>query len=273
MTWAAAREAAEGPDETTAVRHLFLSPHIDDAVASCGGTIAMLTAGGEEVTVFNIFCGDAEPPYSAFADELHSQWGLPSGVARARRAEEEEASRRLRTRVHFEGVADAIYRRDGAGRWLYRTEEALRGPRHADDEQLVAHLAGRVGSHLSDGGARLYAPLGIGTHVDHLLAFDAGLALRARGHEVVFYEDFPYAADEAERRARLDSLPGWTCEVTTFDGDFLEAKIEAFGCYGSQVPMLFDGDAEMSAAVRGFARLVCGEPGRGGERYWRPSSL
>ena len=46
------------------MHHLFLSPHYDDAVYSCGGTLASLTTAGENVTVLTVCAGS--PP----SDEL-----------------------------------------------------------------------------------------------------------------------------------------------------------------------------------------------------------
>ncbi len=57
-------------------QHIFLSPHLDDAVLSCGGLLAQLTQQGQAVQVINIFAGipPANRPLSAFARYQHRQW-------------------------------------------------------------------------------------------------------------------------------------------------------------------------------------------------------
>ncbi|MHA1217998.1 MAG: hypothetical protein ACTSO5_04845 [Candidatus Heimdallarchaeaceae archaeon] len=37
------------------MQHIFLSPHLDDAVASCGGTIAKLVYEREDVLVLTVY--------------------------------------------------------------------------------------------------------------------------------------------------------------------------------------------------------------------------
>ena len=55
---------------------IFISPHLDDAVLSCGGGIARLTCSGERVTVVTIFTGDQSPgePLSTLAVRSHASW-------------------------------------------------------------------------------------------------------------------------------------------------------------------------------------------------------
>src|SRR5262245_42598457 len=58
--------------------HIYLSPHLDDAVLSCGGSIARHSAAGARVLVVTI-CTAAPPPegpFSDFAKETHNLWGL-----------------------------------------------------------------------------------------------------------------------------------------------------------------------------------------------------
>jgi hypothetical protein len=58
--------------------HLFLSPHMDDAVLSCGGLIYQLTQAGEAVTVISVMAGDVPPDVaiSPFIEEHFRRWKL-----------------------------------------------------------------------------------------------------------------------------------------------------------------------------------------------------
>jgi hypothetical protein len=60
------------------MRSIFLSPHPDDAVLSCGGWIDQLAQNGERPLVLTVFGGDrpAAVPLSAFARSLHERWQL-----------------------------------------------------------------------------------------------------------------------------------------------------------------------------------------------------
>src|SRR5437764_2009359 len=97
------------------MHHLFLSPHLDDAVLSCGGTIADLVAGGEDVSALTFFAGQGVPPFAPLATELHACWGSPPDVVKLRRAEDVAALARLGASALHEDVPDAIYRRDQDG--------------------------------------------------------------------------------------------------------------------------------------------------------------
>ena len=101
----------------------LLSPHLDDAVLSCGGLIARWINRGYDVTVLTIFAGDPPPgPLSPFAQELHSRWDQADGAVASRRAEDRIACGRLGASVAHLAFPDALYRRSAAGDPLYPNE-------------------------------------------------------------------------------------------------------------------------------------------------------
>ena len=54
--------------------HVYLSPHLDDAVLSCGGMIHRQAQAGERVVVVTVCAGDPPPgPLSDFARSLHER--------------------------------------------------------------------------------------------------------------------------------------------------------------------------------------------------------
>ena len=138
--------------------------------------------------------------------------------------------------------------------------------------------------------SRVYFPMGIGGHVDHQLARNAGLALLADQPSwimpfpsyvgnVVFYEDFPYAHWEDFGRLEdlpagaFDGLPGGVSLQGEFAdvSDVLERKIRGIALYESQLARLFGGLDPMADAVRSFAARVAdigAVPGGAAERYW-----
>ncbi len=80
-------------------------------------------------------------------------------------------------------------------------------------------------------GSVVFAPLGVGRHVDHLLARSAAERLRA-----VLYADFPYTArdPDAEARAAGERRPwAWSDDLT--------AKVPVIAGYRTQVDALFPG--------------------------------
>src|SRR5215211_5254290 len=93
--------------------HIYVSPHLDDEVLSCGATIAKLNAASEDVLVVTVFTGAPTTlPPLAFA--LHKKWGLQT--PQARRLEDIQACQLLGAEFEHLGYQDAIYRVDAAGK-------------------------------------------------------------------------------------------------------------------------------------------------------------
>jgi LmbE family N-acetylglucosaminyl deacetylase len=262
--------------------HIYLSPHLDDAALSCGGTIFRQTQAGQQVMVVNIFAG--VPDYSrlsTFAREKHAVWGSPEDVVAARQAEDRAALTRLGAEAVYWDHLDAIYRLDGT-RVLYPDEAGIFGAVDPADGALQDGLVAEVETLLDRArDAMCYVPLAIGHHVDHQLVRDVGLALADRGRRVRFYEDFPYVwwettgggegdrvegLSEQELTLRPTSpLPGcWKPVDQAID---VEPKIAAIACYPSQVSDLFGSEDAMAEAVRAYARSVGGD--HYAERFWR----
>ena len=77
------------------MRWIYISPHFDDAVLSCGGLIWEQTQKGNPVEIWTVCAGDAPPgPLSLLALDCHRQWGIESAaeLVAARRLENQEAA-------------------------------------------------------------------------------------------------------------------------------------------------------------------------------------
>jgi LmbE family N-acetylglucosaminyl deacetylase len=170
---------------------VYLSPHLDDAIYSCGGLIARQVSEGHSITVLTVFAGDPPAgPVSTFARELHERWRGGEAAVELRRQEDLEACSRLGAAALHMGLPEAIYRKASDGHFLYPSEQAIFGPPVEEDDPMVDRLAEAV-EEVSPAGAQLYAPVGFGDHVDHRLAREAALRLE---RPLWLYHDFPYAA-------------------------------------------------------------------------------
>ncbi len=247
---------------------LFISPHMDDAIGSCGGTIAKLVNMGEQVEVFNLFSGEATPPFSPAAIDLHRQWGSPKDVIRMRRAEDRDACTTLGVKVHFEDIPDSLYRLTQNGKWMYGNDDDIFNKRHPEDDWLVTYFIQRIRIRLAHKNAKIYIPLGIGNHVDHLIAFEIGQLLKSDKYTVWFYEDFPYASSIEAYHQRFEMLSGWHSHMVPLTRQNIQLKVRAFSYYLSQIPMLFQTDEGMKAKFVDFASKCGGGEYEFAERYW-----
>ncbi len=241
---------------------IYLSPHLDDAVFSCGGRIALQARAGMTVWVVTACTGSPEGPLSDFARALHEYWGLAETDAPAARREEDRAALALlgAVAVHWD-FRDCIYRRAPDGRSLYPNWESLWGPLAEEDGEMLEELTRRIAELPSS--ATLCVPLGAGRHVDHRLVRQAA---ERTGRPLVYYEDYPYAEEAGAVEEALGE-GDWEPEVVWLDEAALEAKIAAARCYRSQISSFWADEADLTAHFRAYAAEVGG--GNPAERYWR----
>lgn len=262
-------------------RHIYLSPHLDDAVLSCGGRIHQLVQAGEPVLVVTIFAGspslgdeakDETPDYIA---ALHQRWQAETDAPTLRRAEDEAALRILEADFYHMSYLDCIYRQHPVtGDFLYRSDGDIFAQVHPVEFSLAVELR-RVGARLltASGPATIYAPLTAGHHVDHQIVAAAALGLQVAGHRVAFYEDYPYAEDPSALTAARQWIGGenWQAELFPLSSQDLVTKTEAVLCYRSQLSTFFDDDAQAAQRLQAYA-LKVGQgatPHRGpGEQIW-----
>ncbi len=198
---------------------------------SCGGLIHRQARAGDAATVVTVCAGDPPAgPISGHAARLHARWGLPpvgsaaaAAMVERRRAEDRAACARLGARAIHLAVRDVIYRRTGVGgAWAVEDDAGLFAGVAGVADDLVVAVAADIDAIVADtAGPRqaspvtLYAPLGIGDHVDHHLVRRA--AERAAGAassralpgpvvRLVYYEDYPYADDD-DAVARALEIP------------------------------------------------------------------
>ena len=270
--------AASTSSLTRPSRHLFLSPHYDDIPLSAGATVRLLSNHGHAPESLVVFGSEPDPalPLTPFARQLHAVWGLTAeAVIASRRAEEHTASAILGAQSGVLPFRDAIYRGE-----LYLSDDDL----FDVPSETEALLPGEIVASLRlapspEPAARIYAPLGIGRHVDHQLVFRAGTELASRGWDVWFYEDIPYALKPGAPESRLDEITTSTPleQVARVPAATAwEAKLDAILSYPSQLETVFRNYVgvgttreEISDALRTYARGDGeGEPV---ERFWRIS--
>ncbi len=213
---------------------LYLSPHFDDAVLSCGGQIYDRAQRGQQVAVVTLCAAPPPGELSPFAASLHARWDHSFDRA----AEDREALGRLGAIPIHLPFHDCIYRRSPAGEWLYASEAALFGEVSAHESGLIDRLASELGRVPLKPDSDIFIPRAIGNHVDHQIVRAAGEAwCRARGRSFQYYADYPYAA----------AAPGGMAVPISDAGR--RQKIQAIRAYRSQLSSFWPDESTMFAAV------------------------
>ncbi len=228
-------------------RILAISPHLDDAVLSAGGSLFDLQSRGHDVTVVTMFAGLGLPPYSKAARFLHRVWKLPDDPVSIRRAEDGKALEILGVQQVHADFLDAIYRRNADDSWLLGDEFQPADHPQDDEPDLAKGLEQSVADYVEQVRPNLMLTCAaIGNHIDHRRTRNAVLAVAIRtGIDVELWEDMPYGAltqnqpdlpaevSQGVPVPRLPSIAAW------------EAKYRAISCYESQLTMLGAGDKDL----------------------------
>ena len=216
---------------------VVLSPHLDDAVVSTWSVLADTA----DVEVVNVFAGVPEAGPAP-------RWDAMAG-ARDRREHQHERLDEDRAALELAGRS-AVYLPFLDGH--YRAE-APAGPEVAAAIDAALPAA-----------SMLYAPAGIGGHVDHLLVRDVAIELSHRlGMPLCLYAELPYAvrfgwpswvtgaaADprvvvDADWEPALGSAPlqraALASRVRRLDDAQIAAKLAAMKRYRTQFPLLNHG--------------------------------
>lgn len=251
-------------------RHIYLSPHLDDVILSCGGMIYQQARRQEAVAVITLFA--ASPPdqsrLSPFARSLHARWqrSAPPGLdfsdpSAVRREEDYRAFAILHPSIqvcHYP-LPDCIYRTDPiTGEALYASEAALFGPVSPADPALRELES--VPPLPAD--AVLYTPLSVGGHVDHQIVRNLAERWGLEQGQVRYYEDYPYVTQAGQLEKALGRPEEWIAHVIPLSEDALRAKIEAVAVYTSQISTFWPDLEAMAEALRSHCERT------GGERLW-----
>lgn len=239
-------------------RWIYISPHFDDGVLSCGGLIWEQARQGVPVEIWTV-CGGEPPdgPLSEFAQAMHAIWQSGNGreTIALRKLEDESAAVCVGAEiVHFDFL-DCIYRRSRQGTPLY--PESVFVPAHRGDARLPQRMARVLKSELLPGDI-LVAPLALGGHVDHVLVRQA-VELLAR--PILYYADIPYLLNYPDTLA--PAVAALEDSHFPLSAPAIDAWLAGIAAYRSQTSSLYRGEGSLEAAVRNYAAHLAGI------RLWR----
>jgi LmbE family N-acetylglucosaminyl deacetylase len=220
----------------------MISPHLDDAIFSCG----QLIHARKGTMITTILAGFPPGEHAGWSSQT-TGLSVAEDANLARREEDQRASRALGARTNWIDIPAQEY-----------------GPGASTSERLLRIEQSIVAAVSTTEVRSVFIPLGL-THPDHIIVSDAALrAVLASDVESYVYMEMPYGQARPGRVRRRLRRIGRQCNVDpleSFVGD-LRRKSEAVNAYSSQVETL----------QRGFGKYfdrVFTDP----ERYWRVRPL
>ncbi|TXN20668.1 MULTISPECIES: PIG-L deacetylase family protein [Methylobacterium] len=228
---------------------LAVSPHLDDAVFSAGGTLAHLARGGWSVVMATVFTASvAEPKGFALACQLDKGLAADVDYMALRRDEDVVAALHL-------GIERPVH--------LPFREAPHRG--YGSPPELFAGLSGddRIEYNLADAFEKLIAqmrpdlilaPQAVGGHVDHVQVVRALRACRSGVRPpapVLWWRDYPYTVRTADPKEPLREIfSDLALRDVRFDPECEARKARACAAYGTQIGFQFGGADALAARLR-----------------------
>lgn len=226
---------------------IYLSPHFDDAVYSCGGLIHHQVKSGQQVEIWTVCAAGPQGPLTPFAESLHTRWQTGPEAVEIRRIEDQEACRRVGAASHYWDIPDCIYRYKPDGSPLINEENDLFKSIGAEHNPLLEEVVLKIRTRIPP-QAHIVSPLAIGNHVDH--QFVATLAQRL-SQQLWFYADYPYAGNAAFQMKETIRRKIRPVKIRLTEEDFL-AWVAAAAAYTSQISTFWKSEEAMNQAFRNY---------------------
>ena len=258
---------------TEGIRHVVISPHLDDAVISMGGTIVELIGQSKDLMVVTVFAGKPESTVQTnLVRQLNELGGLMDDAVQTRIAEDIEVMDYLGAKSAHLDFLDCIYRTDNNRNPQYPTVEDIFDTR-TSERQLELEICSSLRSlNCWEGAAAVYTCLGIGDHIDHRTVRRATEALfeASNGHmqtTLYYYEDLPYALKAQSSASKKRAIAELQMRLNYISDVAWRRKMIMTELYRSQMRLLWGDSRTMRIRSGEYARGL--GRGRYVERMWR----
>ena len=213
---------------------LAVSPHLDDAVFSAGGTLALRARQGWRVVVATCFTGNVTHP-TGFALACQLDKGLSPDIdyMALRRAEDVAACEAIGAGFVHLPFLEAPHRGYNSAAALF----AGRLPSDDIDRELAPALQALIVAQQPD---RILGPMAIGNHADHLVVRSV---LEAIGGRLSLWQDWPY----------IDRAPSALIvanETVGLGACAMGVKIRACQAYATQLGFQFGSPQAMTDRLK-----------------------
>jgi LmbE family N-acetylglucosaminyl deacetylase len=174
-------------------RFIFLSPHLDDAVLSCGQLIIDLKKHKKDITVVTVFTKAGMKDISPQSKSFIKSCGYQNAekLYKDFKSEDSKVLRSLNIKFTHLDFIDAAWRIDDEKKQIYKNSKSqFSGIISPKDNKLVESIKIKLEDlAIRNTRALILSPLGVGGHADHVIIRDV---LKIIDYPKLFWEDFPY---------------------------------------------------------------------------------
>jgi LmbE family N-acetylglucosaminyl deacetylase len=241
---------------------IFFSPHFDDAIFSCGGSIINHIKYGDQVYVVTVFSAiPEEENFNKFSSQIATR-----ELFEKRRKENSEILENINVKVVNFDYLDAIFRKNDLGGYLcsfWSDVFHFSRNKHKEEKVLCDLLEKRISELIKENPRIIYLPLSLGNHIDHVMVNYIGQKIGNNDHEfdIYYYEDLPYASEYLEGSDWLANY----LEARTENID-ISKKLSLVSAYKNSLEIGDDGLLTIES-IKNYAHKISTEDGPH-ERFW-----
>lgn len=218
-------------------KYIFISPHLDDAILSCGNLIYDLKNNNKKIIIVTIFT-KASKVVSQQAKEFlnQSRYENANKLFEDRKIDDLKVCKFLGVRAVHMGFIDAAWRHYNR-KLIYRSNERQYSGRISyKDKDLIKELTRKLNRMIDNNNKiLLLSPLGIGNHIDHLIVNNIVNKIKI---DKIFWEDFPYNTKGNNFKRRLYLYKKYDL-LFKIDNSNFSKKVNLIKLYKSQFNLLF----------------------------------
>jgi len=187
---------------------LFFSPHIDDAIFSCGGLILKLLKQKRRIAIINIFtkANDHKSKTDSIKQELKkNNFKSAKKLYSSRKKSEREIARKINVDVFFLDFEDGLFRKNIDG-FLYPSYKNLfSGKINKNEKDIIEKIKNKISPFTNNckKETAIYAPIGIGKHIDHIITKKVIKQIN-KNLNIFLWEDIPYSNNICQKKQPLE---------------------------------------------------------------------
>ncbi len=240
---------------------LILSPHLDDAVLSCGDLIYKYVKMGYIVDVLTIFSGSVNKKYlSDAAKQFHSNCFLDHNAMHYRKIEDKKAHDFLGCNSLYLDEPECLYRGDKDG-YIYPDLNNIYHLEYTREKESIKRLSDKL-SDIVKKYDIVYAPMGLGEHADHLMTNES-IKLVNEKFKLYFYEEVAYVCYYYRDNISSNWGKGMKYKLIEINEEEYNKKISAILLYRSQLRILWENRIQFESEMEKFSKKY------GDKRYMR----